>query len=160
MNNLFGAIGAGVLTAFILGFSAGYWLCLNSYGAQAEREKALLEYQKKLNEERATLQDMRSLSVDEVKKWAAAQSESSAKFTEIIHKLHQWEKQLQEPNHHLVFGCAFFVLIALGLVVVAWRASAIRTEAAMENAIIIMPALRKTLKPSEEMRFIDERNVL
>ena len=128
----------------ILGFAAALIFCYFTWVRDlqvhlAAKERALSEWEELNRQERATIASMKSMSVDEMKRWMAANNEQTTFFMDMQRRLHQVETALTGPGTTYI---AMGVLGLLGVVglVVFWLRSADRDAATtLENVATLAP---------------------
>jgi hypothetical protein len=116
-NSLFGG-----LVGLLVGFAAALVFCWFTWVRPLQanldaREKSLQEWERINRLEREAVGTIKTISVEELRRWVATVDEQNTRFAELQRIAHEQEMQLAGPAHTYIVITATFVLGVVALVV-------------------------------------------
>jgi hypothetical protein len=146
MNSLVAGF-VGLALGVIVGSLSMWWFEVRPLNVRLDaRERSLQEWERINRMERESIANIKSINVEELRKWLATLDEQNTRYAELQTVLHKQEIELMGPaTTHL-----FIVLIAvMGTVAfVAWMVRDSNADAArtLNNAVAVLPSLREALR--------------
>jgi len=145
------AIASNPFVAGLIGMAAGFFVCwifmVRPLMVHLDaREKALHEWERINREEREAIATIKSIGVEELRKWVSTLDEQNTRYAELQTFLHKQELELVGPaTTHLVIAltAVLSVFLFVGWMMRDSNADAART---LHNAIAVLPALRESIE--------------
>ena len=103
------------------------------------REKSLQEWERINRQEREAIATIKTISIEELRKWVATTDEQNQRFAELQSKIHQHEIDLAGPAISYILVAALAVLAVIGLVVFWLRDANSAAATTLENVAALAP---------------------
>jgi cold shock CspA family protein len=145
------ALASNPLAAGLIGVAAGFLVCwifmVRPLMVHLDaREQALHEWERINRQEREAIATVKSIGVEELRKWVSTLDEQNTRYAEIQTLLHKQELELVgPPTTHLVIALAGVISV---FVFVGWMMRDSNADAArtLHNAVAVLPALRESIE--------------
>lgn len=135
------------LMGLLLGFFFCWWFLVRPLEARLDaREKAIQEWERINRMEREAIGHIKTINIEELRKWVATLDEQNTRYAELQTLLHRQEIALTGPaTTHLLIA----LITVMGTVgFVAWMMKDSNADAArtLSNAVAVLPSLREALE--------------
>ena len=111
----------------------------------AAREASLKQWEELNRSERQTIQDVRNVSVEEMRKWVGAMSEQNTRFSELQRNVHAQERELADGGTSYVLIAAAVVLGSVFMTAWMYRDKNSASDVTLENIAGLTPAQMVTV---------------
>lgn len=143
------------ITLGLLGLAAGFLLCwcfiVNPLATRLDaREKSLQEWERINRMEREAIANIKTINIEELRKWVATLDEQNTRYTELQALLHKQELALTGPATTHLYIALIAVLGTVGFV--SWIMRDVNADAArtLHNAVAVLPSLREAIQVRDE----------
>jgi hypothetical protein len=135
------------LVGLALGAILCWWFMVRPLESRLDaREKSLQEWERINRMERESIANIKTISVEELRKWVSTLDEQNTRYAELQAILHKQEIELTSPaTAHL------FIALLAGLATVGFASWMVRDSNAdaartLNNAVAVLPSLREALR--------------
>ncbi len=134
----------GGLVGLLIGFAAALIFCWFTWVRPLQanldaREASLQEWERINRMEREAVQTIKTISIEELRKWVATVDEQNSRFAELQRIAHEREMQLAGPAHTYILIAAAVVLGVVGLVVFWLRDGNASAATTLDNIAGLAP---------------------
>lgn len=135
-----------VLISFILGFFLCWYLMVLPLNVSLnQREEALKQWEQINRQERQAIGDIKTISIEEVRKWVSTMDEQNTRFSQLQSHLHKQEIALVAPAATHLWISFLIVFCVVGFAVWMMRDSNAEAARTLQSAIAVLPSLREAI---------------
>lgn len=134
----------GGLVGLLIGFAAALIFCWFTWVRPLQanldaREKSLQEWERINRMEREAVGTIKTISIEELRRWVATVDEQNSRFAELQRLAHEQEMQLAGPAHTYILIAAAVVLGVVGMVVFWLRDGNASAATTLDNIAGLAP---------------------
>ena len=124
-----------------------WWFMVRPLEARLDaRERSLQEWERINRMEREAIADIKTINIEELRKWVSTLDEQNTRYAELQTILHKQEIELTGPATTHLFIALIAVMGTVGFA--AWMVRDSNADAArtLNNAVAVLPSLREALR--------------
>lgn len=134
----------------MLGFCIGFGFCWFQITGPLQRrmdaqEESLREWERINRKERDAIATIKSISVEELRKWVATLDEQNTRYAQLQRLVHEQEMRLTGPGYTYIILAAAVVIVFFGCLVFITRETNAEAARTLDAAISVLPALRQSV---------------
>ncbi len=135
------------LIGLLTGFFFCWWYLVRPLEARLDaREKAIQEWERINRMEREAIANIKTINIEELRKWVATLDEQNTRYTKLQSLLHKQELALTGPATTHLYISLVAVIGTMGFVAWMMRDSNADAARTLNNAVAVLPSLREALQ--------------
>jgi len=112
----------------------------------AAQEESLRQWERINRMERQAVATMKSISIEELRKWVATLDEQNTRYAELQRLLHEQEVKLTDPAFTYIAIAAVALVVVFVFTIFVMRDANADAARTLDNAVAVLPALRASIQ--------------